>query len=150
MRRDALVHAGIQAHTWPVPDTDPLVTAYLRGLTERDSQAVLALFAPDGAVHSPLYGRRPATDFFPALFADTAAADLTLLATLHGRTVDGTPTVAFWFRFDWRLASGTEVPFEVVDVAELDAAGRITVLHIVYDTAGVRPAFQAASTRPAG
>jgi hypothetical protein len=50
--------------------------------------------------------------------------------------------VTFWFHFDWRLPSGRPAPFDVVDVAELDAQGRITSLHIVYDTVDVRPAFE--------
>jgi hypothetical protein len=38
----------------------------------------------DGIVHSPLYGPRPAGDFYPALFADTSQANLTLKSVMNG------------------------------------------------------------------
>ena len=56
-----------------------LVSAYLSALERADVEAVLELFAPGATVHSPLYGPRPATEFYPELFADTSRAGLTLL-----------------------------------------------------------------------
>jgi hypothetical protein len=41
------------------------VSAYLSSLERADAEAVLALFAPGAMVHSPLYGPRPATKFYP-------------------------------------------------------------------------------------
>ncbi|MBZ5734080.1 nuclear transport factor 2 family protein [Nocardioides sp. TRM66260-LWL] len=120
-----------------------LVDAYLRGLADGDVDAVVGLFAEDGIVHSPLYGPVPARLFYPRLFADTGSARLTLRSVMTGVGADGAATVAFWFHFDWRLPSGAAAPFDVVDVATLDADGRIRTLHIVYDTVDVRPAFEA-------
>lgn len=42
-----------------------LVSAYLSSLERADAEAVLELFAPGAMVHSPLYGPRPATEFYP-------------------------------------------------------------------------------------
>lgn len=128
-----------------------LVPAYLSALERADPDAVLELFAPGAVVHSPLYGPMPATDFYPALFADTSRSQLTLKGTAEGTTEDGRRLLTFWFHFDWRLPSGTEAPFDVVDVAELTDDGRIATLRIVYDTVDVRPAFErekGASWRP--
>ncbi|WP_424217167.1 nuclear transport factor 2 family protein (plasmid) [Streptomyces sp. BI20] len=122
---------------------DDLVGAYLGALARGDVAGVLRLFAPDAVVHSPLYGPRPAREFYPALFADTGSSRLIPRGTTEGRTVDGGRLVAFWFGFDWTLASGAPAPFDVVDLAELDADGRIATLRIVYDTVTVRPAFEA-------
>ncbi len=84
----------------------------------------------------------PANEFYPLLFADTAQSVLTLRKTLHD--IDGADaTVAFWFDFAWTLADGTPAPFTAVDVAELDDTGRITHLHIVYDTHPIREAWEA-------
>src|SRR5215212_3462225 len=116
------------------------VTKYLGGLAAGDVEAVLSLFAPDGIVHSPLYGTMPAVDFYPALFADTAESRLSLRAWMSGER-DGMQVISFWFDFDWVLASGEPAPFTVVDVAELDGDGLISRLHIVYDTAPIRGAF---------
>ncbi len=121
-------------------DPDLLVERYLAALGAADLDAVLALFAPDATVVSPLYGTLPARDFYPVLFADTAESRLTLKATMRG-TRDGRDLVSFWFDFDWTLASGEPAPFSVVDVAGLDDAGRIERLTIVYDTAPIRSAF---------
>ncbi|MBM7412923.1 steroid delta-isomerase [Clavibacter michiganensis] len=117
-----------------------LVTRYLQALEDADPAAAISLFAPGGVVHSPLYGTLPATDFYPALFADTSASRLTLRRVMRADD-EGTPTVAFWFDFAWVLANGDPAPFTVVDVAELDDEGRIAQLHIVYDTAPIRAAF---------
>ena len=57
---------------------DDLVAAYLRALTNADAELAVSLFTADGSVHSPLYGPRPAAEFYPALFAETSQANLTL------------------------------------------------------------------------
>lgn len=119
-----------------------LAEAYLDALGKADLAAMLSLFSDGALVHSPLYGPTAASDFFPALFGDTAAALLTLRGVTQGATPDGTPLICIWFRFDWRLPSGHAAPFEVVDVLELAADERIAALRIVYDTASVRPAFE--------
>jgi steroid delta-isomerase len=119
---------------------DQLVATYLNSLAAADSDSILSLFTPDATVNSPLYGSLGAADFYPRLFADTAESNLTLRATMVGER-EGRPVVSFWFDFDWILANGEPAPFTVVDVAELDHDGRISQLHIVYDTAPIREAF---------
>ena len=122
---------------------DNLVATYLRALTDADAELAVSLFTADGSVHSPLYGTRPAADFYPELFADTSQANLTLKAVMTGTDQTGATTVSFWFHFDWRLPSGAAAPFDVVDVATLASDGKIKDLHLIYDTVDVRPAFEA-------
>ena len=122
---------------------DDLVAAYLRALTTADAQLAISLFTDDGSVHSPLYGSRSAAEFYPALFADTSQANLTLNSVMSGKDQTGAATVSFWFHFDWRLPSGAAAPFDVVDVATLAPDSRIKDLHIIYDTVDVRPVFEA-------
>jgi ketosteroid isomerase-like protein len=123
-----------------------LAEAYLGALGRGDLDALAGLFSDGAVVHSPLYGPLPAGEFFPALFADTAESRLTLRGVTHGSTAEGTPLVTIWFHFDWQLPSGRRAPFDVVDVLELAADDRIAALHIVYDTADVRPISK---TKPA-
>ena len=125
------------------PHDHPIVAAYLRAVEEADLDAMLALFTPDAVVYSPLYGTLPASEFYPALFADTGSATLTLLGTMRGTSVDGVALLSFLFHFDWVLPNGTAAPFDVVDVAELDDDGLIRRIRIIYDTVDVRPAFEA-------
>ena len=127
---------------------DELVAAYLHALSTADSGLAVSLFTDDGIVHSPLYGARPATEFYPALFADTSQANLTLKSVMRGEDQTGQMTVSFWFHFDWRLPSGAAAPFEVVDVATVGADGKIQELHIIYDTVDVRPAYEAEVGKP--
>jgi hypothetical protein len=121
---------------------DDLARSYLDALEHTDLTAMLSLFADGAAVHSPLYGPVPASDFYPALFADTAQSHLTLRGVTQGSTPGGAPLVTIWFHFDWQLPSGRHAPFDAVDVLELDPSGRITALHIVYDTAAIRLVFE--------
>ena len=125
-----------------------LAEAYLGALGRGDLGAMAGLFADGAVVASPLYGPLPAADFFPALFADTAQSRLTLRGVTHGSTAQGTPLVTIWFHFDWQLRSGQRAPFDVVNVLELAADDRIAVLHIMYDTADVRPLFENETRRP--
>ena len=125
-----------------------LAEAYLGALGDANLAAMLGLFSEGALVHSPLYGPAAATDFFPALFGDTAESRLTLHGVMQGATPGGMPLVSIWFRFDWRLPSGHQVHFDVVDVLELAADERIAALHIVYDTAGVRPSFERETGTP--
>ena len=121
-------------------DVDRLVHEYLASLEAADADRVIALFTPDGIVESPLYGTMPAAEFYPVLFADTASSRLTLRTTMTGST-EGRTIVSFWFDFDWILSTGKPAPFTVVDVAELNEAGLVERLHIVYDTHPIRDAF---------
>jgi hypothetical protein len=122
---------------------DELVGGYLRAVSTADADLAISLFAADGVVHSPLYGPVPAKEFYPALFADTSEASLTLKSVMTGVDQSNLDTVSFWFHFNWRLRSGAAAPFDVVDVATLRADGKIQELHIMYDTVHVRPAFEA-------
>jgi hypothetical protein len=129
-------------------DTDELVATYLQALATADAALAISLFTDDATIHSPLYGPTAPRTFHPTLFADTSAAELTLLATMRGHDHDGgAAVVSFYFHFDWRLPSGAAAPFDVVDVARLAPDGRIDRLHLIYDTIDVRPAFEASTGR---
>jgi hypothetical protein len=116
------------------------VNAYITAIDAGDLDGLLALFTPSAMVHSPLYSSVISPEFFQEMFAKSGNSKGNLLGVLgRGQTAAGRPLIAFWFRFDWVLASGTHAPFDVVDLCEIDDQGRITNLNIVYDTATVRP-----------
>jgi hypothetical protein len=130
------------------PPAGDLVATYLHALSTANAELAVSLFTDDAVVHSPLYGPQPARDFYPALFADTSQANLTLKSVMTGTDLSGAKTVSFWFHFDWRLPSGVAAPFDAVDVATLGPDERIQSLHIVYDTVEVRPAYEAEVGHP--
>jgi hypothetical protein len=108
---------------------------------------LLARFTAGSVVHSPLYGPMPAGDFYPVLLADTAGSQLTLRGVMDGAAATGAPLVTIWLTFGWRLAGGTQVSFDVVDVLERAGDGRIAALRISYDTASARRVFEAQTGR---
>ena len=120
-----------------------LIDEYLAALEAGDAERVMALFAPDGIVHSPLYGAVPARQFYPTLFADTAEIRLRLRRIFR----DDGEAVAFWFDFSWVLAEGTSASSTIVDIAELTNDGLIASLYIVYDASPIRGDFEQ-SRRP--
>jgi ketosteroid isomerase-like protein len=128
-------------------DAQQLAEAYLDALGRADLAAMLTLFSDGARVHSPLYGPMPASDFYRALFADTAESRLALHGVMQGSAADGTPLAGIWFGFGWQLAGGQQVRFDVVDVMELAGDGRIAAVRIVYDTASVRPVFEQQTSR---
>jgi hypothetical protein len=119
-----------------------LAEAYLDALGRADLAAMLTLFSDGAQVYSPLYGPMPASDFYPALFTDTAESRLTLHGVMHGSAANGTPLASVWFEFGWQLAGGRQVRFDVVDVIELASDSHIASIRIVYDTAPIRPVFE--------
>ncbi|WP_424929899.1 nuclear transport factor 2 family protein [Amaricoccus tamworthensis] len=125
--------------------TKQLCTDYLNALNEGDLNAVRAMFAADGTVVSPLYGERPAHDFYADLFADTRQSVTTLLNVFD--TSESSNAVALHFRYDWTLADGTPASFECVDVFELnDTRDSFTKLTIIYDNAPLREDFNRLKT----
>jgi hypothetical protein len=149
-------HAGIELGVFGqvaygdgmLSEANELVDSYLRALSTADADLAVSLFVDGGLVHSPLYGTVVASDFYPALFADTSQANVTLKCVMNGIDTGSLATVSFWFHFDWRLPAGAAAPFDVVDVARLHTDGKIKDLHIIYDTVDVRPAFEAEVQRP--
>lgn len=121
---------------------DDLCHRYLDALNTSDLEGVRALFTSAAEIVSPLYGVRPAHDFYAKLFADTSRSETTLL-NVFDSSAEGR-SVALHFRYVWTLASGKVVEFECVDVFELtEDRQRFARMTIIYDTAPLRADFEA-------
>jgi len=119
-------------------NTQSLCEAYLQALNEADLEGVLALFEPDGVVVSPIYGRLPASTFYPQLFADTNRS-VTTLKRIYASTDQH---LALDFEYQWTLKNGHRVDFLCVDLFELnEAADKLKAITIVYDTVQARQEF---------
>lgn len=120
-----------------------LCRRYLDALNTGDLEGVCALFAPDARILSPLYGTRPAREFYTELFADTTRSETTPINIFDNSSLGG--AVALHFRYVWTLSSGKIVAFECVDVFELAPDGQhFAGMTIIYDTAPLRAEFAAA------
>lgn len=116
---------------------EDLCTRYLARLDAGDLRGVCALFTADAVIVSPLYGTRPAFDFYARLFSDTIRSETTILHIFDCSTDNR--AAALHFRYVWTLASGKVVSFECVDVFELaDDHQHFARMTIIYDTAPVR------------
>jgi hypothetical protein len=131
-----------------------VIRRYLRGPERADAPAILRLFAPGGEVTSPLYGRRPAGEFYPLLFAATARSRIALHRRLA--SLDDPDTLAADFAYEWDLADGTAARFRCVDVftfgpvAKPSRGAKIRHLAIVYGTALVPRRGEGICSRPEG
>lgn len=113
---------------------------YLQALNEGNLDDVRSLFTEGAKVVSPLYGERPAYDFYADLFGDTSRSETTLLNVFG--TSETSKSAALHFRYLWTLADGKQVSFECVDVFELNNdLDRFEKLTIIYDTAPLRQDF---------
>lgn len=117
-----------------------IINAYLKALEAGDYPAIVALFAEDALVNSPLYGEKNARDFFRELLEDTDHAVLTPLRIF---TNPDSSSGAAYFLYEWILDNGRHASFHVVDIFDFNEAGKIQILNIVYDTALTRPAYEA-------
>ena len=127
-------------------DPERLMRAYVDALSRGDTGAILDLFAPSGTVESPLYGIRPALDFYRELAKDTQRSTLNLLAVY----VDphDPRKAAVHFRYRWDMKCGEIVTFSCVDLFEFTGPPlKVSKLTIVYDTHPVRAAFAGRRSR---
>jgi len=115
-----------------------LSSQYLQALAEGDLAAILALFQDSAVVISPLYGTLPATDFYATLLQDTQNSELILKDTLVNEQAQ---SGALFFQYNWVLASGQKVTFDVMDYILLNEAYKIKSLQIIYDTQNARPVW---------
>lgn len=112
-------------------DVNTVAQAYLKHLQEGNMTEVVALFAEEGTVVSPIYGTRSAAEFYTLLGKDTQASELHFNGLFEEKD---SGRIALLFDYHWTLKNGKKVDFTVVDILELDQNHKITKLTIIYDT----------------
>ena len=121
---------GSFAMTTPTTRAE-IVGHYFERLTASDVEAIVALFADDGSVESPVLGTMPAAAFFATL---DDASERNIL-TVH--RIMSSPDDQFFaahFTYDWTLTAGGNVTFDGVDLFEFNDDGKLASLKIFYDT----------------
>lgn len=116
-----------------------VIRQYLWGLENGNAAQIIRLFSKSGIVHSPLYGRQPARDFYQALFKDTARSEISLFHIF--RESEKSSVASAHFRYDWWMRDGSAHSFECVDIFHFDEVGKIQELRIIYDTQSTRKSF---------
>lgn len=118
-------------------DTEKVLTQYTQALERGSYKDVIALFAEDAVVNSPLYGKVRAPDFYRDLLTDTTTSTITVHHVFSGKHCG-----AAHFSYEWVLRDGTKTAFECVDIVEFSDDGKIRELTIIYDTYNIREAFE--------
>ncbi|RCW47253.1 ketosteroid isomerase-like protein [Halopolyspora algeriensis] len=121
------------------------VERYLQRLDAGDVPGVLALFATDGVVSSPMQGDIPAREFYPELAATLQRATITAQELFV--STDDPRRAAVRFRYDWTAGAETPPSFDCIDVITINDEGLIAELRFVYDTHPLRVAWQSALDR---
>jgi hypothetical protein len=116
-----------------------IIQEYFRALESGDVAALTNLFSMDGIIHSPLYGERPARDFYRELMTDTMASTISLLNIFINP--ENANIYAAHFKYDWTLKDGTKTNFECIDIFQFDQQKKIRELTIIYDTHELRSIF---------
>jgi len=121
-----------------------VMNQYLNALGDGDYDALIKLFDPKAVVRSPLYGHRPALEFYRELLRDTRTSVL----TPHSFFAEAEKkSGALYFTYAWTMADGARVTFDCVDVFTFDEAGKILTLHIIYDTQQTRSSWDSQPER---
>ncbi len=108
-----------------------IVRSYFALLTASDVVSIVALFAEDGFVESPVLGRMPAGDFYRTLDDASTQKVLTVHRVLSS---DDNRVHAAHFTYDWTLAKGGQIEFDGVDLFEFNDDDKIVSMKIFYDT----------------
>lgn len=124
-------------HDQKKPVVIAILKAYLQALSSGDYDTIMRLFSPTAIVHSPLYGERPAADFYWELIEDTQRSDITPLDYFENEARRG----AVNFLYRWTMENGTTVEFDCVDIVEFADDDLITKIKIIYDTDHTRKHF---------
>ena len=120
------------------------IRQYLNALEKADFDQLMTLFSDKAIVISPLYGRRPASEFYKELLEDTKQSKLKLLGIFNN---SNEKSAAVNFLYEWTLANGEVNSFDCVDIFEFEKEGKIKSVKIIYDTAQTRPDFEQLKTK---
>lgn len=113
---------------------DEIIRRYLSAMESCDLDGVLACFADDGMISSPVYGLVSVRPFYERLFADTVSAEVTIHHVY--RATDDPARWAAHFAYQWARREGPAVSTDLIDLFEFDTAAiLITRLRIIFDTA---------------
>jgi hypothetical protein len=104
--------------------------AYVSALESGKRDSILSLFSAEALVESPIYGTMDAVSFYTKLGDDTSQSRLEIRGIFE--ELDSN-RAALYFTYHWRMSSGKEVCFDVVDILSINETHQIEKLTIIYD-----------------
>ncbi len=104
---------------------------YIEHLSKGNAEGIISLFAENGKVSSPIYGKKGASEFYRTLAEDTLNSELKIIEIFENSDFG---KIALHFKYTWTVKSGKIVVFDVIDIIEFDGQNKILELKIIYDT----------------
>jgi len=111
---------------------------YIKYLQDDNLPKLITLFSKDAKVHSPLFGTKPASEFYSELSKETTNSTLSIHGIFEDKTND---KIALYFNYQWTLANGVQIDFNVVDIISFKNK-KIIDLKILYDSSKTRKYFE--------
>lgn len=127
-------------------NVEDLCRSYLAAMESGDLEALMANFAEDATVTSPISGKQPARDFYAYVMRVTSGRTMTLRTIFVGAS--NPLRAAVHVAYTRTVGDGEPATIEAVDVFELtEDRSKIAAVTIIYDTAPVRSDFDSPETR---
>ena len=104
---------------------------YIEFLEKGDLNGINRLFAKDGTVESPLYGKMRASEFYKELMSDTTKSELEIKGIYEAPESN---SIALFFNYKWTMKNDELADFDVVDIIDFNSSAKIKNLKIIYDT----------------
>ena len=108
-----------------------VVIKYIEFLEQGDLKGIIDLFAKDGIVESPLYGKMRASEFYIELMSDTTKSQLEIKGIYEAPESN---SIALFFNYKWTMKNNEIADFDVVDIIDFNNTSEIRNLKIIYDT----------------
>ncbi len=118
--------------------SEEIIKKYFENLSNGNYGALMNLFGDESIVFSPLYGKKPAKEFYKELIEDSDKNSEVKLITAFVNENKG----AGHFEYSWILKNGKKSSFQGVDLFKFDDEEKIVEVKIIYDTYGTRENFE--------
>ena len=123
----------ITGATMSIPAT---IQRYIEAIQQHDFDKVVACFAVNAIVVHPIFGTKPATEFFRELLSKTTADKIAVKTIFY--SADDPQSAAVLFSDEWKTADGTEFRNDMVLIFTFDDAALIEKLAVIFDTFPMR------------
>jgi len=128
-----------------VAKIEKLCRNYVASMESGDLEALLANFTGDATATSPIFGKRPARDFYSYVLREISARSMVVRTIFIGASDPS--RAAIHVAYTRTVGSGKPATIEGVDVFELtEDRSKFAAVTIIYDSAPVRSDFDRQET----
>lgn len=123
-------------------DRRKVIRDFYHHFEKMNLEGVLALFDPRAMVHSPTLGKKDAPKFYREMFSKSKQIKVVINDIFINP--DQPHRLAAFTNLRWKMKDGEDVNAEVIVIFEINAEGKIQMVHIIYDAQAARDALRKA------